>query len=335
MEDTHDLDPAIRAAIPNGGNVVSVVPHGKTRWSTGLRIDVERDDGEEEEFFLKIIERADWIGMAEAEYEGEKALYEVIPDNVAAPLTWGRLQDDPNKSFFLTRFRNLRDRSPPAAQFLAILKKLHLSSISPTGRFSFHVTTYFGPPPMINDWTDSWEEYYGRQFRADIAFVQKAYGKDPDLHDLTEEIIEKVVARLLRPLQTGGRNIKPSLCHGDLWDGNVQIDVDTQQPIMFDAVCFYGHNEIDLQCMGDSRYVLGMDFIDSYKKEVGASEPVEDFNDRHELYALRCDFITAAIFPQQWAKLLEPSKEKMREMIAKFPGGINDFQAKSDGHTKL
>ena len=43
---------------------------------------------------------------------------------------------------------------------------------------------------------------------------------------------------------------------------------------------------VDLQCMGDSRYVLGMDFIDSYKKEVGASEPVEDFNARHELYAL-------------------------------------------------
>lgn len=29
-----------------------------------------------------------------------------------------------------------------------------------------------------------------------------------------------------------------------------------------------------------------MDFIDNYKKEVGASEPVEDFNDCHELYAL-------------------------------------------------
>ncbi|KAK8108955.1 Fructosamine kinase-domain-containing protein [Apiospora sp. TS-2023a] len=322
MEDTGDLDLAIRAAIPNGGNVVSVARHGNTRWSTGFRINVERDDGEEEELFLKIIERAEWIGMAEAEYEGEKALFEVIPDNVAAPLTWGTLQDDPNKSFFLTRFRNLRDESPPADQILAILKKLHVNSVSPTGKFGFHVTTYFGPPPMINDWTDNWEEYYGRQFRADMEFVQKVYGADPELHELTEDFIGKVVARLLRPLQTGGRNIKPSLCHGDLWDGNVQIDDDTQQPIMFDAACFYGHNEIDLQCMGDSRYMLGKDFIDSYKKAVGASEPVEDFNDRHELYALRCDLITAAIFPQRWAKLLEPSKEKMRDMIAKYPWGV-------------
>lgn len=138
--------------------------------------------------------------MAEAEYEGEKALFEVIPDNVVVPLTWGKLQDDPNKSFFLTRFRNLTDRSPPTAQFLAILKKLHISSVSPKGKFGFHVTTYFGPPPMINHWTDSWEEYYGRQFRADIVFVQSVYGDDPELHELTEDFIEKVVARLLRPL---------------------------------------------------------------------------------------------------------------------------------------
>ncbi|KAK8103674.1 uncharacterized protein PG998_010707 [Apiospora kogelbergensis] len=243
MADVQDLDLAITAAFPNGGKVVSVVPHGKTRWSTGLRIDIERDDGEEEVFFLKIIERKEWFGMAEAEYEGAKALFEVIPDNVAAPLAWGSLRADPTKSFFLTWFRNLRDSSPPTAQLLAVLKKMHTTSVSPTGKFGFHVTTWFGPPPMVNNWTNSWEEYFGRQFRADMAFVQRVFGADPELVELTDQFIDKVVARLLRPLQTGGRNIKPSLCHGDLWDGNVQIDADTQQPIIFDAVCFYGHNE--------------------------------------------------------------------------------------------
>lgn len=43
---------------------------------------------------------------------------------------------------------------------------------------------------------------------------------------------------------------------------------------------------VDLQCMGNPRYVLGMDFIEKYRIEVGASEPKEDFYDRHDLYAL-------------------------------------------------
>ncbi|KAK7990495.1 Fructosamine kinase-domain-containing protein [Apiospora arundinis] len=349
MEGTQDLDSAIIASFPNGGNVVSIVPHGKTRWSVGLRIEVERDDGKKEVFFLKIIERKEWVGMAEAEYEGQKALFEKIPDNVTAPLAWGMLQADPTKSFFLTRFRNLLDSPPPVVELLTVLKKLHIDSVSPTAKFGFHVTTYFGPPPMINDWTDSWEEYFGRQFHADMVYVQQVFGADPELVDLTEEFVDKVVARLLRPLQTGGRRIKPSLCHGDLWDGNVQIDADTQQPIIFDAACFYGHSEMDLQCMGDSRYALGMDFIDSYKKEVGASEPVEDFNERHELYALslvgmrcadnyalrRCDFVVAALAPQQWAKLLEPSKEHMKQMIARYPGGYGDFQEGFGGDSKI
>lgn len=254
---------------------------------------------------LQLIEREEWFGMAEAEYEGEKALAAYIPDNVVAPLAWGPLDNNKAKSFFMTRFRNLRARSPPVVPLLAILKRLHQTSVSPTGKFGFHVTTYLGPPPMINDWTDNWEHFYSRQWLADLIQVQKVHGKDTELQAIGEEFCEKVIARLLRPLQTGGRNIKPALCHGDLWDGNVQIDVDTKEPIIFDAVCFYGHNEgksdmhsivcrlwrltspsVDLQCMGSPRYALGMDFVDMYKDEVGASEPQKDFYDRHKLYAL-------------------------------------------------
>ena len=74
--------------------------------------------------------------------------------------------------------------------------------------------------------------------------------------------------------------------------------------------------------MGDPRYVLGMDFIDMYKNEVGASEPKEDFYDRHDMYSMwvtthgarveistltfssRTDIVVAAICPE-WFKLIE------------------------------
>ena len=196
---------------------------------------------------FQIIRKCEWSGMAESEYELQKALAAIIPDNVVIPLAWGTFEEDKSKTFFITLFRDLRDFPPPPAppyvHFLATLKKLHQTSVSPNGKFGFHVTTYNGPPKMVNDWTDSWEEYFGRQFRSDVSFLRNVYGEDAELADLTEVFIRKVVARLLRPLQTGGRNIKPTLCHGDLWDGNVQIDVKTEQPIVFDSCAFYGHNE--------------------------------------------------------------------------------------------
>ncbi|CAG8975455.1 hypothetical protein HYALB_00004769 [Hymenoscyphus albidus] len=285
--DYSTLDNAIIAALPPNSKVTSVERHGETRWSVGLRV-IVRIDGEEEEqrFFVKLIEQEEWLGIAEAEYDGARALATCIPDNVVAPIAWGKLNKNKSKSFFMTRFLHLDAQSPPILPLLAILKRLHETSVSPTGKFGFHVTTHFGPPPMINNWTDNWERFFSRQWHADLTEVQKVHGEDRELQALGEEFCEKVIAKLLRPLQTGGRNIKPTLCHGDLWDGIVHVDVNTKRSILFDPVCFYGHNEMDLQCMGSPRYALGMDFIELYKEQFGASEPRDDFYDRHKLYAL-------------------------------------------------
>ena len=170
---------------------------------------------------------------------------------------------DKSKAFFITHFRNLCDRPPPTVQFLAVLQKLHQTFVLPNGRFGFQVTTFNGPPVMVNNWADSCEEYFARQFRSDVSFLQNVYGEDVELGDLTEAFIQKVVARLLRPLQTGGRNIKPTLCHGDLWDGNVQIDVNTRQPIMFDSCAFYGHNESQY---GFGQYLLSSIWLTSTRR---------------------------------------------------------------------
>ena len=150
--------------------------------------------------------------MSRAEYEGQKALATYIPENVTEPIAWGYLETNTSKSFFITHFRYLRSHSPDPIKFLSILERLHQNSASPTGKFGFHVTTYYGPPPMINDWTDNWEEFFVRLFRSNLIYTQKERGEDPELNDIAEDFIEKVIPRLLRPLQTGGRTIKPTLC---------------------------------------------------------------------------------------------------------------------------
>jgi fructosamine-3-kinase len=181
--------------------------------------------------------------MALGEYESQKALWEHLPDNVSVPLAYGTFEQDPSQSFFLTAFRNLVDRPLGPTQLVDVLERLHTSSVSPNGKFGFHVTTFNGWVPLLNDWCDTWEEWYSRQLRSDIRWQQEVRGVDADFNKVADEFFEKVVPRLLRPLETGSRSIKPTLVHGDIWHGNTQIDMDTQQVILFDSCCCYAHNE--------------------------------------------------------------------------------------------
>ena len=162
---------------------------------------------------------------------------------MAVPIAYGTLDLDPSSSFFLTAYLNLSKEVPGPAQLAEVLKKLHGESASPTGKFGFHVPTFNGVVPLVNDWCDTWEEYFARQLRADIEWEHSIRGPDPEFDATADEFFEKVIPRLLRPLQTGGRSIEPVLVHGDLWPGNVQIDGATQRIVLFDSCCCYGHNE--------------------------------------------------------------------------------------------
>lgn len=84
---------------------------------------------------------------------------------------------------------------------------------------------------MDNTWTDSWEEWFTRNFHAALEYGQQPNGKDEELCELGEELIDKIIPRLLRPLQTGGRNIKPTLCHGDLC---MYPEIPEKQPLLHD-----------------------------------------------------------------------------------------------------
>jgi fructosamine-3-kinase len=144
----------------------------------------------------------------------------------------------------LTTFHNLSDKTPQPAQLVEVLEKLHNNSNSPNGKkFGFHVTTFNGVVPIVNDWCDTWEEYFARQLQSDIRWEQSIRGADPEFDAVADEFFQRVIPRLLRPLETGGRSIKPSLVHGDLWHGNAQIDMATQHLILFDSCCCYAHNE--------------------------------------------------------------------------------------------
>ena len=77
----------------------------------------------------------------------------------------------------------------------------------------------------------------------------KARGESEELKDLAGDFFEKVVPRLLRPLEDTKykRSVKPVLLHGDLWIGNAGMEAkgtnEAENCMLFDSSAFYGHNE--------------------------------------------------------------------------------------------
>lgn len=73
-----------------------------------------------------------------------------------------------------------------------------------------------------------------------LELEEAAHGLDKTgkMQELKGLLLEKVIPRLLRPMETEGRSITPTLVHGDFWHGNTSTDVDTGAPLMFDASAF-------------------------------------------------------------------------------------------------
>lgn len=181
--------------------------------------------------------------MARGEYESQLAMWKHIPENVVVPVAHGTLKDDESKSFYLALFRDFKDRVPEPTKLVDVLKTLQTLGVSPNGKFGFHVPTFNGYVPLINDWCDTWEEWFTRQLRSDIEWEQSIRGHDDEFNETADKFFEKVIPRLLRPLETGGRSVKPVLIHGDLWHGNANIDAVTGEVVLFDSCCCYGHSE--------------------------------------------------------------------------------------------
>ena len=181
--------------------------------------------------------------MVSGEFASMTALHNTVPDLVPAPIAWGTYASDPDVHFFLCSFIDMKKGVPEIQPFVAKVAELHQKGVSPNGRYGFPVPTYGGTIPQETAWTDSWEQFFTNSMKRWLAAEEESQGFDIEMKRLSEALFSKVIPRLLRPLETGGRKIQPRLVHGDLWDGNASTDTKTDKPVIFDASCLYAHNE--------------------------------------------------------------------------------------------
>lgn len=285
-----ELDQAVIDAFPvKGTKVLHACSYGWSRLSRTAKIGVELPSGVQTSYFLKVLMMGE-MGrtMFDGEFESLKAIHDVSPAFAPRPYAWGRYEDQASEAFFLLEeFRDIGQQPADPARLAAGLADLHHRSRSPTGKFGFHVKTCHGTiVQYVDEWTDSWAALFGKLLGhfMDLARPVLNWAEFDVVCNLT---LEKVVPLLLLPLQENGRVLKPSIIHGDCWDGNTALEAGTGEAFVFDVCSFYGHNEYDTGNWRAPRHRLSdKAYIENYKKHFPPSEPAEDWDARNILYSL-------------------------------------------------
>ncbi|KIM94536.1 hypothetical protein OIDMADRAFT_21333, partial [Oidiodendron maius Zn] len=179
--------------------------------------------------------------------------------------------------------------APDPVEFTSRLAEMHKTSQSPTGKFGFHVRTCDGDRAHIVDWEESWAVFYRKLFLGVCRLDLERNGPWPEFERAMEQVAWKVIPRLLDPIQAEGRQIKPCIIHGDLWEGNMGINLETGDTLLFDAGSYFAHNEMELghwRCEFSSVFRSKV-YTRHYLRNYPPAEPAEEFDDRNRLYSLK------------------------------------------------
>ncbi|KAL8746736.1 MAG: hypothetical protein Q9190_001294 [Brigantiaea leucoxantha] len=299
----------IDIAMPDGTKIVSVTPLSVSAWVHTVYIETLLPDGAKKLYFLKVtlkcipyrygtnnkdshaVLQQYQIGklgrkISQGAFESERLFHEYLPEHVPKPHAWGGYKSEPDTWFYLCDYHAMIDKVPEPDRFVSIVARVHRDSMGREDRYGFDVPTYLANIPNDNSWKSSWETFFTNLMRRMFQIEEKAHNQDEELEEIEKSMLSKVIPRLLRPLETGGRSIKPCLIHSDLWPGNCMPDADTDEIIIFDSCAYWGHNESDLGSWRAPRYQLGEPYLKEYRRIMGVSEPERDWDDRNALYAV-------------------------------------------------
>ena len=226
-----------------GSKVNNIAPFGASLWTCSAEIPTVQADGSEKSFFIKVVQTETGKAMVRGESVSMDLLYKTLPYLFPKSYGWDTYTSNSDIHFFLEEFVDMDEDLPDVQKLAKGLAELHMKGENPQGKYGFHVPTLQGIYPQYTEWTDTWEEFFSKSIRQVFENELLSQGPDAEVEELCALTLVKVIPRLLRPLETGERMIKPRLVHGNLWDGNVSTDVETNTPVMYDATSIYAHNE--------------------------------------------------------------------------------------------
>lgn len=188
--------------------------------------------------------------LSQAESRGLKEL--ALCKNLRTPACYGSIELD-NSCYLLLEHLKLQAHSPESMRRLGkSLAKMHKKTAD---KFGFYENNYIGTSPQINNWCESWLEFYTH-----CRLMPQAYMTG----DSYIEIKAEHLAARLAPYFEGYSPV-PSLLHGDLWSGNT-ASLSDATPVIFDPAVYYGDRESDI-AMTEMFGGFSPEFYKAYNEE--------------------------------------------------------------------
>ena len=197
------------------------------------RIDGHLDNNEAVCFFIKF-NRKDRLPMFEAEAAGLLEMSAANAIKVPGVICSGT---DGNQSYLVLEQLNFSAAGTGSAQQLGQqLAGLHKKTAP---RFGWQQNNTIGSTRQVNDWSESWIDFWREQrlgFQLELA---KQNGASRSLYQKGQLLIDQ-----LDDFFSDYEPV-PSLIHGDLWSGNYGF-IENHVPVIFDPAVYYGDREADI-----------------------------------------------------------------------------------------
>jgi protein-ribulosamine 3-kinase len=248
--------------FPSGAKLLGVEYAGSSDWTSTSCISVILPDAELRRYFLKVyrslsrpIDASHYLKydalhrtrlnisqaasgatgrtILQGEFTASCTIYATMPSFIPKPHGWGSYAAS-DTYFLLSDYLDISPGLPRPDKFNPRLAELQRIT-PPNGMFGFAEATCDGAIPHRVAWKTNWGDFYAELLRGVLEFDTAANGSWAELDLVVDRTITRLIPRLLGVLQADGRQIKPSLIHGDLYEGNIGTDAKTGEIVVWDA----------------------------------------------------------------------------------------------------
>lgn len=189
--------------------------------------------GNGQHYFVKL-NKASNLAMFEAEAAGLQEIHCSHTLRVPEPKHWGC---DHLNAWLILEYMDLNDAPKQSGEALGTgLANMHRTF---SEQFGWIRNNTIGATLQINELSSDWIHFWRQNRLGYQLHLARANGYTGKLQTMGAQLMLDLDAFFT------GSNIRPSLLHGDLWNGNYSFD-STGQPVLFDPAVYFGDREADL-----------------------------------------------------------------------------------------